>query len=51
MPLVIPGGPSSPLGTRALYLDAPGIRIHGTPDTGSVGFYVSDGASGCGCGR
>jgi L,D-transpeptidase ErfK/SrfK len=43
MPLVIPGGPSSPLGTRALYLDAPGIRIHGTPDTGSVGFYVSHG--------
>ena len=43
MPLVIPGGPSSPLGTRALYLDAPGIRIHGTPDTDSVGFYVSHG--------
>jgi lipoprotein-anchoring transpeptidase ErfK/SrfK len=43
MPLEIPGGPSSPLGTRALYLDAPGIRIHGTPDTGSVGFYVSHG--------
>jgi lipoprotein-anchoring transpeptidase ErfK/SrfK len=43
MPLTIPGGPSSPLGTRALYLDAPGIRIHGTPDTGSVGFYVSHG--------
>jgi hypothetical protein len=43
MPLVIPGGPSNPLGTRALYLDAPGIRIHGTPDTGSVGFYVSHG--------
>ena len=43
MPLTIPGGPSNPLGTRALYLDAPGIRIHGTPDTGSVGFYVSHG--------
>jgi lipoprotein-anchoring transpeptidase ErfK/SrfK len=43
MPLVIPGGPSSPLGTRALYLNAPGIRIHGTPDTSSVGFYVSHG--------
>lgn len=43
MPLVIPGGPSNPLGTRALYLDAPGIRIHGTPDTDSVGSYVSHG--------
>jgi len=43
MPLMIPGGPSNPLGTRALYLDAPGIRIHGTPDTDSVGFYVSHG--------
>jgi lipoprotein-anchoring transpeptidase ErfK/SrfK len=43
MPLKIPGGPSNPLGTRALYLDAPGIRIHGTPDTDSVGFYVSHG--------
>jgi L,D-transpeptidase ErfK/SrfK len=43
MPLMIPGGPTNPLGTRALYLDAPGIRIHGTPDTESVGFYVSHG--------
>jgi lipoprotein-anchoring transpeptidase ErfK/SrfK len=43
MPLVIPGGPGNPLGTRALYLDAPGILIHGTPDTASVGGYVSHG--------
>jgi lipoprotein-anchoring transpeptidase ErfK/SrfK len=43
MPPVIPGGPSNPLGTRALYLDAPGIRIHGTPETASVGGYVSHG--------
>lgn len=43
LPLTIPGGPSNPLGTRALYLDASGIRIHGTPDTDSVGFYVSHG--------
>jgi lipoprotein-anchoring transpeptidase ErfK/SrfK len=43
LPLVIPGGPNNPLGTRALYLDAPGIRIHGTPDTSSVGGYVSHG--------
>jgi lipoprotein-anchoring transpeptidase ErfK/SrfK len=43
MPAVIPGGPNNPLGTRALYLDAAGIRIHGTPDTASVGGYVSHG--------
>lgn len=43
MPAVIPGGPNNPLGTRALYLNAPGIRIHGTPDTDSVGSYVSHG--------
>jgi lipoprotein-anchoring transpeptidase ErfK/SrfK len=43
MPLVIPGGPSNPLGTRAIYLDASGIRIHGTPATASVGHYVSHG--------
>jgi lipoprotein-anchoring transpeptidase ErfK/SrfK len=42
-PLKIPGGPTNPLGTRALYLDAPGIRIHGTPATASVGSYVSHG--------
>jgi hypothetical protein len=43
MPRMIPGGPSNPLGTRALYMDAPGIRIHGTPATSSVGYYVSHG--------
>lgn len=43
MPAVIPGGPSNPLGTRALYLDAPGIRIHGTADSGSIGTYASHG--------
>ncbi|HEX2030631.1 MAG TPA: L,D-transpeptidase, partial [Actinomycetota bacterium] len=43
LPLSIPGGPSNPLGTRALYLDAPGIRIHGTADSGSVGTYASHG--------
>jgi lipoprotein-anchoring transpeptidase ErfK/SrfK len=43
LPLTIPGGPGNPLGTRALYLDAPGIRVHGTPATDSVGFYVSHG--------
>lgn len=43
MPAVIPPGPGNPLGTRALYLDAPGIRIHGTYDSASVGTYASHG--------
>jgi lipoprotein-anchoring transpeptidase ErfK/SrfK len=43
MPATIAGGPGNPLGTRALYLDAPGIRIHGTYDSGSIGTYASHG--------
>lgn len=43
MPASISGGPGNPLGTRALYLDAPGIRIHGTFDSGSIGTYASHG--------
>ncbi|HVM11468.1 MAG TPA: L,D-transpeptidase/peptidoglycan binding protein [Actinomycetota bacterium] len=43
MPKTIPGGPNNPLGTRALYLDAPGIRIHGTSNVGSIGTYASHG--------
>jgi lipoprotein-anchoring transpeptidase ErfK/SrfK len=42
-PLVIPPGPDNPLGTRALYLNAPGIRIHGTPSDSSIGTYASHG--------
>lgn len=42
-PAVIPPGPGNPLGTRALYLSAPGIRIHGTYDSPSVGTYASHG--------
>jgi len=42
-PATIPPGPGNPLGTRALYLNAPGIRIHGTYDTASVGTYASHG--------
>lgn len=42
-PAVIPPGPGNPLGTRALYLDAPGIRIHGTYDSSSIGTYASHG--------
>jgi lipoprotein-anchoring transpeptidase ErfK/SrfK len=43
MPATIGPGPSNPLGTRALALDAPAILIHGTPDTGSIGYSVSHG--------
>lgn len=43
LPATIPGGPGNPLGTRALYLDAPGIRIHGTSASYSIGSYASHG--------
>jgi lipoprotein-anchoring transpeptidase ErfK/SrfK len=43
MPLVIPPGPGNPLGTRALRLDAPGILIHGSWASGSIGGYASHG--------
>lgn len=42
-PAVIGPGPDNPLGTRALYLNAPGIRIHGTPAGYSIGTYASHG--------
>jgi len=42
-PASIPPGPGNPLGTRALYLDAPDIRIHGTPSSSSIGTYASHG--------
>jgi lipoprotein-anchoring transpeptidase ErfK/SrfK len=42
-PAMIPPGPGNPLGTRALYLSAPGIRIHGTPSDDSIGTYASHG--------
>ena len=43
MPAFIPPGPNNPLGTRALNLNASGIRIHGTPDAGSIGSNASHG--------
>jgi lipoprotein-anchoring transpeptidase ErfK/SrfK len=43
LPAVIAPGPSNPLGTRALYLNSPGIRIHGTSNSGSIGTYASHG--------
>lgn len=43
MPRTIAPGPSNPLGTRALNLDAPGIRIHGTSADYSIGTAASHG--------
>lgn len=42
-PAKILPGPGNPLGTRALYLDAPGIRIHGTYASDSIGTHASHG--------
>ena len=42
-PARIGPGPNNPLGTRALNLSAPGIRIHGTPAANSIGYSVSHG--------
>jgi lipoprotein-anchoring transpeptidase ErfK/SrfK len=43
MPTVIRPGYYNPLGLRALYLNAPGIRIHGTAQTWSMGHRASHG--------
>lgn len=43
MPDYIPPGPTNPLGTRALYLNATGIRIHGTTKRSSIGHAASHG--------
>jgi lipoprotein-anchoring transpeptidase ErfK/SrfK len=43
MPEFIPPGPSNPLGTRAMNLNASGIRIHGTPNDSSIGTNASHG--------
>jgi lipoprotein-anchoring transpeptidase ErfK/SrfK len=44
LPAVIPGGPGNPMGTRAIYINAPGlIRVHGTTDDSSIGRYASHG--------
>jgi len=42
-PAIIPPGPDNPLGTRAMDLSAPGIRIHGTPNDASIGHWASHG--------
>lgn len=43
MPGRIPPGPDNPLGSRALDLNASGIRIHGTPNSASIGTDASHG--------
>lgn len=43
MPPYIPPGPGNPLGPRAIDLSASGIRIHGTPNIGSIGRPASHG--------
>jgi len=43
MPASIPPGPSNPLGVRALNLNIPGIRIHGTSNIASLGTAASHG--------
>ena len=43
MPNYIAPGPSNPLGTRAIYLSAPGIRFHGTYKWWSIGHAASHG--------
>jgi lipoprotein-anchoring transpeptidase ErfK/SrfK len=39
----IPPGPGNPLGTRWMGLSAPGVGIHGTPDSASIGYSLSHG--------
>ncbi|PKQ29885.1 MAG: hypothetical protein CVT60_03110 [Actinobacteria bacterium HGW-Actinobacteria-10] len=43
MPASIGPGPNNPLGTRALNLNYPGIRIHGTNKNSSIGTAASHG--------
>jgi lipoprotein-anchoring transpeptidase ErfK/SrfK len=43
MPRRIKPGPNNPLGTRALYLNSGGIRIHGTSQSRSIGHAASHG--------
>ena len=43
LPARIAPGPRNPLGTRAMNLDTPGIRIHGTSNVASLGRAASHG--------
>ena len=39
----VPPGPGNPLGTRWMGLSAPGVGIHGTPESSSIGYSLSHG--------
>jgi L,D-transpeptidase ErfK/SrfK len=39
----IPPGPNNPLGTRWMGISSPGVGIHGTPNSGSIGYSLSHG--------
>jgi lipoprotein-anchoring transpeptidase ErfK/SrfK len=39
----VPPGPGNPLGTRWMGLSAPGVGIHGTPNSSSIGYSLSHG--------
>lgn len=43
LPAKIGPGPGNPLGTRALDINSPGIRIHGTYAANSIGYNASHG--------
>ncbi len=43
LPAHVPGGPSNPLGARALYLGGSLYRIHGTNNASTIGRAVSSG--------
>lgn len=43
LPTYMPGGPSNPLGARALYLGSTLYRIHGTNQPWTIGSAVSSG--------
>jgi lipoprotein-anchoring transpeptidase ErfK/SrfK len=39
----VPPGPGNPLGTRWMGISSPGVGIHGTPDSASIGYSLSHG--------
>jgi lipoprotein-anchoring transpeptidase ErfK/SrfK len=43
LPRFVAGGPTNPLGARAIYLGASEYRIHGTNDPATIGKFVSSG--------
>ena len=38
-----PPGPGNPLGTRWMGISSPGVGIHGSPESGSIGYSLSHG--------